>query len=674
MITNYINTYFKRISSYIIALILVLVSVLPTMVLYTKTISHNKAMAESMRATGHIAFELLNEILSVSENLISENKEFFLKSDTSETEYIEMSNRIKDIKNNCSYVERIVFYKKDDSRLLTDNGTIHKDDFFGSEYRNEQYNTEYWNNLLSTYQPPAIIPAAEYETTGENVGAGRRIFIVPNIYYIYNVGALFFVNEDKFIEYCGFNTNKDCNIAFYNLKGEYIFGNGSAKSLKGKPLKEDSVEKLSLFGNYELASRFKYNDMIFQVKTKNRLVPFVIFITLIGNIVALMLILEITRRRRANIAAVTDSGIGIQTMLYACMKNRELLAENENLLNQAITTRNDSSFALYALIFADLADKRRVPEPKKANGKLPNSVMAIEKKGNALILFANIPLSKTEIADKFMESEVSELVESVGAESYVVRGGVFSDLAELPAAYSRLRQQFLLFDKGLDNGAIVIPEINSMKRELSQYIIEGKISAFISKLRDEIKIAGEKMPYNMYVYYLVHLYFFVADILERKTDFINDTFVLFAEGIRTSEHLFNAESATNILLNILTNIKEYIDAKPEDTEKMKEILGYINQNYSRDIGLDEIAEYFGMKTKTLSAFFKRKTGAGFLEYLTRLRMEEAKRLLLETDKPVKEILIEVGYISNSTFTMMFKKHVGKSPLQFRNDSKNKSKN
>ena len=160
----------------------------------------------------------------------------------------------------------------------------------------------------------------------------------------------------------------------------------------------------------------------------------------------------------------------------------------------------------------------------------------------------------------------------------------------------------------------------------------------------------------------------------RKTDFINDTFVLFAEGIRTSEHLFNAESATNILLNILTNIKEYIDAKPEDTEKMKEILGYINQNYSRDIGLDEIAEYFGMKTKTLSAFFKRKTGAGFLEYLTRLRMEEAKRLLLETDKPVKEILLEVGYISNSTFTMMFKKHVGKSPLQFRNDSKNKSKN
>ncbi len=77
MITNYINTYFKRISSYVIALILVLVSILPTAVLYTKTFSHNKAIASSMLATANIAFELLNEILSVSEDMISENGDFF---------------------------------------------------------------------------------------------------------------------------------------------------------------------------------------------------------------------------------------------------------------------------------------------------------------------------------------------------------------------------------------------------------------------------------------------------------------------------------------------------------------------------------------------------------------------------------------------------------------------
>ena len=98
MFTDYINTYFKRMASYIIALLLGLLSVLPTTVLYTKTVSNNKAIAESMKATGYIAFELLNEIINVSSNLVSENKDFFLKKEHNETEYIEMSNKILEIK------------------------------------------------------------------------------------------------------------------------------------------------------------------------------------------------------------------------------------------------------------------------------------------------------------------------------------------------------------------------------------------------------------------------------------------------------------------------------------------------------------------------------------------------------------------------------------------------
>ncbi len=495
------------------------------------------------------------------------------------------------------------------------------------------------------------------------------MFVVPNIYYIYNVVALFFVNEDKFIDYCGFNTNKDCKVAFYSLKGDYIFGNGKSGKINIDKLGKGTTEKLSIFGNYELISWFKYNDMIFRASASNPVIPLILFITLTGNIVILLLIMEISKRRRANIAAVTDSGIGIKTMLYACMNNAELFAENESLLRQAITVRNDASFALYALVFPNLTDKRRVPSPEKANTKLPNSVMAIEKKGNVLVLFVSIPISKTEIADKFVMSEVSELIGAVGSEAQLVKGTILSDLSELSMAYANLRHQFLIFGTEDETNEVTIPGIDSLKRELSQYIIEGKISIFIEKLRNEIGEAAGKMPYSMYIYYIVHIYFAVAEMLERRNEFVNDTFSLLAEGLRSAELSFNTETATNILLNILTNIKQYVNEKPEETEKMKEILDYISKNYKRDIGLDEVAERFGMKNKTLSAFFKRKTGAGFLEFVTRLRMEEAKRLLIETNMPVKDILKEVGYISNSTFTMMFKKYSGKSPLQFRNDNK-----
>jgi len=266
---KYINTYFKRIASYVIAAILILTSILPSLILYINTVSNNKAIAETKKATGYIVFDLLDEIINISADMVEGNKEFFLNNNNSEIEYIKISNEIRNIKNSCPYVERIVFYKKNDHRLLTDNGTIGKKDFFGKEYKNEKYNEEFWYNLLDTFQTPSIIPAVMYNSESGLDGHASRMFVVPNIYYIYNVGVLFFINEEKFIEYCGFNTNKECKIAFYNLNGDYIFGNTDKQLSILKVPEGSSTEELNLLGNYKMTSWFKYNDMVFQINIKN---------------------------------------------------------------------------------------------------------------------------------------------------------------------------------------------------------------------------------------------------------------------------------------------------------------------------------------------------------------------------------------------------------------------
>ena len=291
MFTDYINTYFKRMSAYVIAILLCLLSVFPTVVLYTKTGSNNKAIAESMKATGYIAFELLNEVISVSSNLVSENKDFFLKNNHNETEYIEMSNKILEIKNNCPYLERIVFYKKGDSRFMTDNGTISSDEFFRTEYKNEKYDVEFWENLLESYKVPTVVPSVRYETSdGMQVGS-NRCFVVPNIYYVYNVGVLFFVDEEKFMDYCGFNVNNNCKVSFYNLNGEYVFGKGGGKPLNVGRIDDENHEGMSFWGNYEMTNWFKYNDMIFQVKISN---PVVSYLALSASSIHLSFIIFIT--------------------------------------------------------------------------------------------------------------------------------------------------------------------------------------------------------------------------------------------------------------------------------------------------------------------------------------------------------------------------------------------
>lgn len=101
------------------------------------------------------------------------------------------------------------------------------------------------------------------------------------------------------------------------------------------------------------------------------------------------------------------------------------------------------------------------------------------------------------------------------------------------------------------------------------------------------------------------------------------------------------------------------------------VIEYINQNYSRyDLSLEEVAEYAGLAKTYMSLLFKQKTGCKYIEYLTKCRMEEAKRMLLETDYTIKEIAAMVGYINVPGFRNKFKDYYGINASEYRRKMKN----
>ena len=63
--------------------------------------------------------------------------------------------------------------------------------------------------------------------------------------------------------------------------------------------------------------------------------------------------------------------------------------------------------------------------------------------------------------------------------------------------------------------------------------------------------------------------------------------------------------------------------------------------------------------------FKNYTGITFVEYLTRLRIEKSKSLLLNPHKRISEVAFEVGFESLTQFNRSFKKHTGMTPTEFR---------
>ena len=78
-----------------------------------------------------------------------------------------------------------------------------------------------------------------------------------------------------------------------------------------------------------------------------------------------------------------------------------------------------------------------------------------------------------------------------------------------------------------------------------------------------------------------------------------------------------------------------------------------------------LADRFNISTTRLTVEFKEHLNMTPSDYLTSLRMEHAKRLLRQTDRPIKDICAEVGYGDVSSFIRRFKQYVGATPAQYR---------
>lgn len=130
--------------------------------------------------------------------------------------------------------------------------------------------------------------------------------------------------------------------------------------------------------------------------------------------------------------------------------------------------------------------------------------------------------------------------------------------------------------------------------------------------------------------------------------------------------------ASNIIVNILTNIiiaiphRQDMQGQQERSVKIDSVIGFIEENYNKNISLEYMAKFACSSKYHFSREFKNVTGYSPYEYLIKYRINKAKSLLETTGNSIKEISRDVGFESTSNFIHTFKKLEGLTPLQYHN--------
>jgi len=108
-------------------------------------------------------------------------------------------------------------------------------------------------------------------------------------------------------------------------------------------------------------------------------------------------------------------------------------------------------------------------------------------------------------------------------------------------------------------------------------------------------------------------------------------------------------------------------------DEMDAVIKYIKQYLEEPLSLEHLARYVAYSPFHFARIFKERTGLSPMYYVSSLRLQRAKQLLLNTNLSVRDVSMEIGQQSLGTFTTRFKDRVGMSPAHFRDSQKQANK-
>lgn len=141
-----------------------------------------------------------------------------------------------------------------------------------------------------------------------------------------------------------------------------------------------------------------------------------------------------------------------------------------------------------------------------------------------------------------------------------------------------------------------------------------------------------------------------------------------------TDDLYDEQMFRFLLCSILTFLAKKVSKETiyNDTVITDKIVEYMEDNFADDITLETLSKQFFVSKYEISRMFTKNVGISFVEYLTRIRIENSKKLLQETTLSITRISELTGFNSSSNFARVFKKLTGISPMSYRKENLNEN--
>lgn len=221
---------------------------------------------------------------------------------------------------------------------------------------------------------------------------------------------------------------------------------------------------------------------------------------------------------------------------------------------------------------------------------------------------------------------------------------------------------------------IFFEDIETESNHLLGYLKEEQIT-YVQSLKQGDQTVASEMLQDMFEA-LGSRGLSINEIKCISFDIINTTLKTVSE-LGFDNHLTDVNQLIDFksISELHRQLQHIVDVVCEEVEKKKdshnsklrdEVITFIQENYKDyEISLESVAQKFHLSVSYLSRFIKEQTGETFTQLIQNLRIRFVKKQLIETNKPIKDIVVQVGYKDVANFIRKFKKIEGVTPGQYR---------